>query len=240
MTRKLVYPAAFTFVSLGILLGLGFWQWQRRSEKAELIQTIQTRIGESPAPLAVLGRLETLGQPTFAYRPVRATGRFDHGQEAHVFFALAKPKNGIGGPGYLIVTPFHLTNGGTILVNRGFVPQDRKAAASREGGQVAGESEITGLIRLPERRGMFANPDDPARNIFYVRDPLTIAASRGLGPVAPVIIDLKTPVPAGGLPLPDVTLVDIPNNHLQYALTWWSLAAVLGIIFLLWSRQAGR
>lgn len=240
MTAGRAFPIAFTVVSLAILLFLGGWQWQRRAEKTVLIATIQSQLAARPVALSTLGPLERIGGEAASYRPVRTTGRFDHDREAHVFFSLSPPRNGVGGPGYLIVTPFLLKDGGTLLVNRGFVPQHRKDAASRAAGQSTGEQEIEGLLRLPERRGAFANADDPARNTFYVRDPAAIAAAKGLGAVAPVTLDLRSPVPDGGLPVPDVTLIDIPNNHLQYALTWWSLAAVLGIIFLLWMRQAKR
>lgn len=240
MTRRFVFPALFAVCGVAILLALGFWQWQRRAEKSVLVETIQSRVTTEPVLLSSLGPLAGLNRPEMAYRPVRATGRFDHDKEAHVFFALSKSQGGYGGPGYLVVVPFQLAGGGTVLVNRGFVPQDRKDAATRAAGRDNAELTITGLLRLPERRGAFANTDDPAKNTFYVRDPQAIAAVKGLGPVAPVMIDLKTPVPAGGLPVPDVTLVDIPNNHFQYALTWWSLAAVLAIVFLLWARQPER
>ena len=240
MRAARAFPYAFTLVSLAILLGLGVWQWQRRAEKTALIATIERQLATAPVELATLGSLERIGRESSSYRPVKAIGRFDHAKEAHVFFSLPRPKNGVGGPGYLVVTPFRLKDGGTILVNRGFVPQHRKEAASRSAGQVAGEVEIEGLLRLPERRGPFSNADDPGKSTFYVRDPATIAAALGIGIVAPMTLDLRRPVPEGGLPMPDVTLIDIPNNHLQYALTWWSLAGVLGIIFLLWMRQSKR
>jgi surfeit locus 1 family protein len=240
MRRGLAVPAVFTTISLTILLALGFWQWNRRAEKLALIQTIEQRVGAEPVAAPAPAAWPGLNAADHIYRPVKATGRFDHAREAHVFFALAKEKNGHGGPGYLVVTPFHLAGGGTILVNRGFTPQRLKEAASRLSGQVEGEAEITGLFRAPEPRNAFSGKDDPARNIFFVRDPAELAAAKGLGQVAPYLIDLRSPEPPGGLPVPGVTQVDIRNNHLQYAITWWSLAAILAAIFLIYARRDAR
>lgn len=235
MPRRLLIPALFTLVSLAILIGLGAWQWRRMGEKEALLATIRERIAQAPTP--VPANWSTAGLGDLAYRPVEASGRFDHGREAHVFFSLSKPVGGVSGPGYLVITPFILTDGRTVLVNRGFVPEPKKAQESRAAGQIGGDLTITGVIRTPETRGAFSGADDPAKNIFYVRDPDSLARAKGLGPVAPFLIDLKAPSPPGGLPVPSVTQVDIPNNHFQYALTWWSLAGVLLVIFGLFARQ---
>lgn len=235
MRSRLAIPALFTLVSLIILVGLGAWQWRRMGEKETLLATIRDRLAEAAMPVPANWSSVSLG--ALSYRPVVASGRFDHGREAHVFFSLSRPVGGVSGPGYLVITPFVLEDGRTVLVNRGFVPQDKKLPQTRAAGQIEGAVSITGLIRMPEARGAFSGADDPSRNIFYVRDPDALARARGIGPVAPFLIDLKTPPPPGGLPVPSVTQVDIPNNHFQYALTWWSLAGVLVIIFGLFVRQ---
>jgi surfeit locus 1 family protein len=234
--RSLFLPVAATVLSLAILLALGTWQWQRMGEKRLLIDTIASRTALPPQPLPDFGK----GEAILAYTPVTMTGRFDHAREAHVFFSLSKPVGGASGPGYLILTPFTLADGRVVLVNRGFVPEPRKLAGSRAEGQIAGETTLTGLLRLPEARGPFSGADDPAKNVYFVRDPAAIAKALGIGPVAPFTVDLKAPLPPGGLPVPGVTQIDIPNNHFQYALTWWSLAVVLAVIFLLYARQQQR
>ena len=234
--RRLVLPAVATGISLVLLIGLGAWQWRRMAEKTALIATIQQRIGTAPVAFPARAEWPRLDLANWAYRPVALAGRFDHAREAHVFFSLSKPVGGVSGPGYLIVTPFHLAEGGTVLVNRGFVPEARKAPATRTAGQGDSTETLTGLVRLPEQRSMFSAAEDRTKNIHFVRDPLALAAALGLGEVAPVMVDLRTPAPGGGLPVPGVTQVDIPNNHRQYAFTWWSLAAVLAVIFAVFAR----
>ncbi len=238
MSREgIVFPAVFTGISLVILVALGAWQMHRRAEKLGLIAAIDTRSKAAPASAPVVADWASFDPAVDAYRAVRARGTFRHDSEAHVFFSIPQPKSGIGGPGYLILTPFLLETGGIALVNRGFVPADRKDAASRAEGQTPGEVTIEGLLRGPEARGAFAGADDIAKNIFFVRDPAAIARAKGMDKVAPYIIDVVAPVPSGGLPQPGATQIAIPNNHLQYAMTWWSLAGILAIIFALYARS---
>ncbi|HRK23890.1 MAG TPA: SURF1 family protein [Beijerinckiaceae bacterium] len=236
MRSRLLIPALVTVPSLAVLIGLGAWQWQRMGEKHVLIATVQERSIQTPEAFPAADRWASLDLASLAYRPVTVSGTFDHGREAHVFFSLAKPVNGVGGPGYLIVTPLLVEGGGVVLINRGFVPADRKEPASRQPGQAVGPVTLTGLIRLPEARNRFAGENDPAKNVFYLRNPDEIARAKRLDHVAPVLIDQRAPMPEGRLPMPGVTQIDIPNNHFQYALTWWSLAGCLAAIFALFAR----
>lgn len=241
MRQRLLFPALFTGFSLVILIALGGWQWLRMGEKRQLVETITARSSLPPTPYAeAIARSEPAD---LDYLPVTASGSFLPGVEAHVFFSLAKPVGGFSGPGFLILAPFRLDDGRMLLVNRGFVPQARKEPASRPESQLAGPVTITGLLRLPERRTMFSGADDPVKNVYYVRDPAALAQGLGLdklagtGRVERAILDLKSPTPPGGLPVPAVTQINIPNNHFQYALTWWSLAAVLAAIFMVFALR---
>lgn len=237
MRRALFIPALITGLSLVVLIGLGGWQWQRRADKSALIATIHERIRLAPQPFPDRATWGTLDGAALAYRPVTLTGTFDHSREAHVFFSLSKPVGGVSGPGYLILTPLMLSDGGSVLVNRGFVPAARKTPDTRKDGQSEGTTTVTGLVRLPEARGAFSAADTPDKNVYFVRDPVAIAKGLGLAAVAPLMVDLQAPLPPGGVPVPSVTQVDIPNNHLQYALTWWSLAAALTVIFVVFARR---
>lgn len=130
------------------------------------------------------------------------------------------------GPGWWIVTPLR-TDDGVILVNRGFVPTDRRAAAGRLEGQVAGRVNVTGLLRADEPDGAFLRANAPEADRWYSRDVAAIAQARGLpAPVAPYFIDADATPNAGGYPVGGLTVVKFRNSHLVYALTWFGLCAL--------------
>ena len=148
----------------------------------------------------------------------------------------------VSGPGYWVFTPARLADRSIVMVNRGFVPDGRQDPTSRPDGQVSGPVEIMGAMRWPDSRHWFTPNDDAAHNLWFTRDPGSIAAAKGLGQetVAPFYVEQETPVPPGGLPQPGKLVVSLPDNHLQYALTWFGLAAVLAGVFISWAVTSGR
>ena len=221
-------------VALAILLALGTWQMKRLAWKDALVATIAERVAAPPRPLAEIEKLfaET---GDVDYWPVEASGHFLNEAESH-FFATWQ-----GASGYFVYTPFELGDGRVLLVNRGFVPFDRKDAATRPEGQLSGQLAIKGLARNPlAQKPSWSVPDnDLAKNIFYWKDLGAMAGRAGLAPGTPVLpffVDLAATEVPGGLPVGGVTLIDMPNNHLQYAVTWYGLAAaLLGVLgVLLW------
>jgi surfeit locus 1 family protein len=234
----LAVAASVALIAFAILIALGTWQMRRLAWKEDLLQKIETRMhahaGQLP-PEADWGKLDP---DAYEYRHVAATGVFEHDKEALIFRASG-PNEGLSQPGYVVMTPLRLASGAHVLVARGFVPEDRKAPASRREGQVAGEVTITGLLRAPEPRNAFTPADDPAKGLWFTRDPALIAGHFGLPRAAPFSIDADpTPVP-GGWPRAGVTPVNIPNSHLSYALTWYGLAATLAAFcaYLLWRQR---
>jgi surfeit locus 1 family protein len=176
----------------------------------------------------------------YAYRHVTVTGTFEHDKETHVFRPLsAETSRGrYSGVGDLVLTPLRLADGATVIVNRGFVPQDRIDPATRKEGQIAGTVTISGLMREPETRNLFTPVDDMKTGTWFTRDPIAIAQFWHLDRAAPFTIDADgTPVP-GGLPQGGETVLTIPNNHLSYALTWFGLAIGLCSVFAayVWKR----
>ena len=137
------------------------------------------------------------------------------------------------GPGYFVFAPARLAGGSLVIVNRGFVPLDRKDPASRAQGESHGSVDIVGIVRWPETRGIFTPADDPTNNVWYLRDIAAIAAARHWQNVAPFYVEQESPVPPGGLPQPGKLVVNLPDNHLQYAITWFGLALALAGVFLL-------
>jgi surfeit locus 1 family protein len=166
---------------------------------------------------------------------VTVRGEFLNDREALVYASGSPFRNDATTPGYWVFTPIQVA-GGIVLVNRGFVPEGRQDSKTRAEGQVSGPLAITGALRWPEQRGVLTPHDDPARNLWFARDPAAIASAMRLGSVAPFYIEQEAPVPPGGLPHPSALAVHLRNDHLQYALTWFGLAAVLVAVFAFWVR----
>lgn len=213
-------------VAFALLVGLGLWQMNRLAWKEALVETVRTRTAQAPETL-LKGTWDDLDPATDEYRPVQVSGVFDHARETLIYTVLSDAKGPIRGPGFWVITPLMLPDGSAILVNRGFVPQDEKDASRRAAGQVTGPVTVRGLLRFAEEPSWFVPANQPERNAWYRRVPAEIAAARGLKEAAPFVIDADgTPNP-GGLPLGGQTRVEFPNRHLEYALTWFGLAATL-------------
>lgn len=242
----LLWPTLLAMAGLAVLLALGTWQWQRKSWKEVLIATIAARAKAAPIEAAAwLGRpcpaLDSVGLAgSCEYLSVRLIGTFDHVDERHVYTGIAKPAGGgVGGQGYWIMTPFRLAGTGqSITVSRGFVPEAAKLPSARQAGQIAGETSVVGLVRQAEPRATFTGANDPAKNIWYLRNPGELFAQNLMVTRPEFYVDLLSPPPPGGLPQPTAGRIDIANRHLEYALTWWGLAATLLGVFAAFA--AGR
>jgi surfeit locus 1 family protein len=229
--------AALAFL---FLIGLGTWQVERKAWKEGLIATLTERLGAPPQALPAPATWPNLDPASDEYRRVTFTAQFDHAAEALVYGAASAFRPDVSGPGDWVFTPARLPDGGIVMVDRGFVPDARKDPQSRAAGQVAGPVAITGVMRWPETRHWFTPKDDAAHNLWFIRDPQAIAAAKGLGAVAPFYIEQEAPVPPGGLPSPGKIVVNLPNNHLQYILTWYGLAAALVGVYLTWAFGSRR
>jgi surfeit locus 1 family protein len=230
--RGLILPALATLVALAVLISLGNWQMRRLAWKEDLIARVAERLSLPPIEPAS----EAFSDPEAflaanEFRPARLTGRYDAGSEVQVFTSLSEPKGRHGGPGVFVFTPFRLLDGGaTIFVNRGFVPQDEKGQESPPAADVV---TVEGPLRAPEL-GSWLTPDaNPGERLFFSRNPSAIAPAVGIeGPVAPFFIDLDASgTPPSGLPQAGETRTIFANSHLEYALTWYGLAAGLATVF---------
>jgi surfeit locus 1 family protein len=218
---------AFVLPALAVLVLLGNWQVQRLEWKEGLLATIQVRLDAAPVPAGEIARLVIDGGD-IRYRPASASGTFDHANEQH-FFATHK-----GASGYYVYTPLVMDYGRMLLVNRGFVPFDLKNPAARAEGQVEGPVTVTGLARerLGEKPSFIVPDNDVAGNIYYWKDWSAMVDQTGYGPgaVLPFFLDADDTPNPGGWPVGGVTRIDLPNNHLQYAVTWYGLALVLVVV----------
>jgi surfeit locus 1 family protein len=214
-------------IALAILLSLGTWQMQRLAWKEGLLASIAERRAAPSADLAGIEALARAGEDV-DYRTVRVTGTYINNKERH-FFATYE-----GRTGYYVYTPLQLADGQIVLVNRGFVSFERKEPEMRKQGQLTGEQTVTGLARakLTEKPSWAVPDNDVAKNIFYWKDLDVMASSVGLDPakVVPFFVDADATPNPGGMPIGGVTQFDLPNSHLQYAVTWYGLAAALAVV----------
>lgn len=222
--RSVIAGAAVVLV-IALFVGLGIWQLDRRAWKLDLIARVEARLAAppvaAPGPVAWTGISADDG-----YTRVTATGRFLNDRETPVLAVT------VNGSGYWILTPL-VTPGFTVLVNRGFVPPDRRDPATREAP--VGEVTVTGLLRVTEPGGAFLRSNDPASGRWYSRDVTAIAASEGVVDAAPYFIDADAASNPDDLPIGGLTVVSFRNTHLSYALSWFGLAG--GLAFLAWRSR---
>ncbi len=224
--RLRFWPTAITLVALLVLIGMGSWQVARLEWKTALIAQIQARSGAAPLDLP-----SDLSDPALEYTPVRLQGRFLHDQELYTSARIHKGKAGLH-----IVTPLRLDDGRAVLVNRGWVPATKKDPAARPAGQVQGRVAVEGLIRRGGWGGspMFRPANQPDDNLWLWMDLPAMAARAGLERAEIQVYVAAGPVPIpGGYPIGGQTRLNFANNHLQYAITWYALAAILLAIYLL-------
>ena len=219
----------FVAVCLGLavlFVGLGVWQVQRLFWKLDLIERVDARVHAAPTPVPTSWRGHSPAD--IEYRRVRVSGRLLNDRQTFVDALTER------GAGFWVLTPLE-TSGETILVNRGFVPRDKRDVINKPGGTAT----ITGLLRLSEPGGRFLRRNRPEQDLWYSRDVAAIARQRGLGPTAPVFIDAEAASNEGGYPVGGLTVVKFRNAHLVYALTWFGLAAlcVAGLVLLLKPAQ---
>jgi surfeit locus 1 family protein len=234
VSARLLWQALAAAVGIAILIGLGVWQLQRAAWKEALIARVALEFHGPAQPAPPPSDWQRLDLAEWEYRPVWVTGRFLNDKEIYANATLTAPKGPRGGFGFFVMTPFQTDAGWIVYVNRGFVPREFKSPATRLGGEITGTGSVTGALRAPVDRAWFMPADDAARNEWFSRDPRLYAAGSGLPSerVASYFIDARfDPALAGGLPQGGETIVDFPNNHLGYAITWFGLAAGLAGVF---------
>ena len=223
-TLKTSLAAGLVFL---LLVGLGSWQVQRLFWKADLIETRETRSAMEPVSLLALGE----GPESFEFRRVSAHGRFLHDQEIYL---AARSLN--GRPGYHLLTPFALEGGGSVLVNRGWIPLEKKLPEARPEGQLEGQLTLEGIFRMPPEPGWFTPDNAPGEDVWYWIDLRAMALRLG-APLEPFVVEAGPEPNPGGLPIGGQTRITLANDHLQYAITWYGFALTLAVIFVLYHRR---
>jgi surfeit locus 1 family protein len=231
--RGLAVPAAAALSALAVLLGLGTWQIERKAWKENLIATLDVRLSEAPVMLPP--PVEWLGMTAdnSEFTRVRVRLQFLKDSDALVYTSGSSVRDDVKGSGYFVFSPALLPDGQQVVVNRGYVPARSYPAQS-------GVHEIVGAIRWPEVPSWFVSDHDASGDIWTVRDPTAMARVKTWGAVAPFYIEQEAPVPPGGLPHPAQLKVRLRNDHLQYAITWYGLAAVLVVMSAVWAARRRR
>jgi len=237
-TGSLLKLTLATIVGVAILIALGLWQLQRLNWKEGIIARIEARTEGDPVTLEKALALATERDDP-SYFPVQVEGRFHHDRERYLYAISLDGK-----PGWNVITPLETVAGDVVLVDRGFVPDALRDPASRPQGQIGEVVEVTGLIRTTQTPGLFVPDNEPDRNQWFSRD--LSAMSRSMFPgdtvqVAPFFLEAKAGEVPGGWPQGGQTRLDLPNNHLQYAWTWFSLAVVLVAVYAayVWGAYRG-
>jgi cytochrome oxidase assembly protein ShyY1 len=230
--------AVFTLLMLAILIGLGVWQLQRRVEKHALIAALTERLAEPPVPLPDPSQWPTLSAAHDEFRRVSFTATYERAPDAMVYSSGSAVRADISGPGTWAFLPAHLPSGETVVVNAGFVEnamQDR-AVEDRAIGKLRTDEPVmmVGYLRFPEEAGLFTPAESKTKRLWFARDQIAMASALGWGAVAPFYIDLESPAPANGIPKPGPLQVHLRDDHMQYAITWFSLAALVAIAFGIW------
>ena len=222
--------AAVGFVALGV------WQVERLGWKRDLIARVDARVHAEPVALPPASGWTDIDPAVDEFRRVQLRGRFLHSQEVAVYASTEL------GPGYWIMTPL-VTGDGTVWINRGYVDNAHRPAETRARVSEDDVVSVTGLLRQPDRAHLFLRDNVPYEDRWYLRVPAEMSAARTVqGPVAPFFIDAQDRIDTGNWPVPGMTVIHFPDNHLSYALTWFGMAllALLAAGFVLRSEFRRR
>jgi cytochrome oxidase assembly protein ShyY1 len=236
--------AIFTLVMLIAFVSLGIWQLQRRVEKHALIAALTERLAAAPQPLPPPAQWSALNSAHDEFTRVSFTATYRSRLDAMVYGSGSAVRDDVSGPGAWAFLPAQLPDGDTVAVNAGFVPntmQDRDQQDRAVAQLVTHQPVVlTGYIRFPESAGMLTPAEDRGKRLWFTRDHLAMARALGWDKVAPFYIDLETPVPANGIPKPGPLEIHLKDDHMQYAITWFALAAAVVIAFAVWWRAQRR
>ena len=233
--RPLLLPTLVSLPILVLCLALGIWQMERREWKRDILDRIAAN--QSAAPIALDALLK--GDPLRReYGKVSVTGRFLHDHEYHL--AARSRGNEVG---IQVVTPLRTAEGRIVLFDRGWVPSEKKDPARRAEGQIAGEVSLVGVVRRSQVQRQFAPDNVPDKNVWFHVDVPLMRKMEGGAPdrvLDTFFLEADASPNPGGLPIGGQTQLDIPNDHLQYAITWFLLALALIGVYLSYHWENGR
>ncbi len=238
--RGILEPTIFAIVGIAILVGLGLWQLDRKAWKENLIATMTTRLARAPADLPPRDRWAHLLQAREEFARVGFPAEFLDGQEALVYSAGSAFRPDVKGPGYWVFAPARLAGGSIVIVDRGYVPLERKDPATRTQGAAARQ-------RRHRRHRALAGDARPVHAGRRSQGQCLVPARhhgdrrrQEMGERGAVLYRAGSAGAAGRLAAAGQAAGQLPNNHLQYAITWFGLALALAGVYLVWLTRRLR
>ncbi len=227
-SRRLPWPTLFTVPVLIALVGFGTWQVQRLHWKETLIAEREARLAAPPLSIAAVPSMTA----ALDHRRVRAAGTFLHDREMHLVARSHRGRVGVR-----VVTPLALAGGGHVLVDRGWVPRAGTDPATRPDGQIRRSVEIVGILRADGRPSGWTPDNQPDDGVWHYVDIRAMAARAGISDVRDFVVVAGPAANPGGHPMGARFVVEVVNNHLQYAITWYAFALVLAAIYLIYQAR---
>lgn len=227
-----LWATAATLLALIVLVALGTWQIERLAWKRDLIAAREAQLG---APAALLPATAEDWR-SWDFRSATVEGEFRHDLEQ--LFGVAAIDGRVG---HHVLTPLVRPHGVAVLIDRGWVPADRAHPAARRAGQIEGPVQLTGIARYrgEDRPGWFTPDNRPEQGSWYWYDLPALEAALGLQ-LLPVVLEADATPNPGGLPIGGQTRTELPNSHLQYAITWYGLAGGLFVVWISFGLARGR
>ena len=233
--RPALWPTLISLPILVLSLTLGVWQMERREWKRDILDRMAANQAAAPLPLDELLKGDPLRHE---YGRVKVAGSFLHDKEFHLAARSLKNKVGLQ-----LVTAFKTDDGKIVLFDRGWIPSEKKEPAKRAEGQVPGRVELTGIVRRNQERRQFAPENAPDKNVWFHVDVPLMRRMAGAPPdpkLDAFFLDADAAPNPGGVPIGGQTRLDIPNDHLQYAITWFLIALAMAGVYLAYHWENGR
>ena len=233
--RPALWPTLISMPILVLSLTLGTWQLERREWKRDILDRMAMNQAAAPISLEELLKGDPLRHE---YGRVKVAGTFEHDKEFHLAARSLKNKVGLQ-----VVTPLKTDDGRVVLFDRGWIPSEKKDPPKRAEGQIAGRVELTGVVRRSQVRRQYAPENVPDKNVwFHVDVPLMrqLAGAPRDPKLDTFFFDADAAPNPGGVPVGGQTRLDIPNDHLQYAITWFLIALAMIGVYLAYHWENGR
>ncbi len=229
--RPRLWPSLATLCALAVLIGLGSWQVERLRWKEDLIAARTARLTVAPEILPAQSR----DWAAWDFRRVEVQGAFRH--ELEQLFGASTHDGQLG---HHVLTPLLRADGTAVLVDRGWVPIDRADPTARRDGQIEGPVTVTGIARYrgADAPGWFTPANQPETRLWYSYDLPALDQALGVK-LLPVVVEADDRPNPGGLPVGGLTRTALPNNHLQYVITWYGLALTLVAVYVAFSLRRG-